>query len=193
MPDEDEAFAVTVVRLSVEIAETETVPSAGFHSVTLRLADPEPTARLLTAIMGYEEVGEESRPGVSRLRLRAPGGARGGVVDLVRDDGASIGRQGAGTIHHVAFRARDGEEQRAWRESLLAAGLAVTPVIDRQYFTAIYFREPGGVLFEIATDPPGFTIDESEDSLGHNLMLPERYEPQRARIERVLPPLQIAE
>ncbi|MGK7654403.1 VOC family protein [Roseovarius sp. B08] len=100
-----------------------------------------------------------------------------------------IGRPGAGTIHHVAFRARGAEEQLEWRDRLRAAGIAVTPVIDRQYFTAIYFREPGGVLFEIATDPPGFAIDEPEAALGRNLMLPDRYEPDRARIERLLPPL----
>ena len=176
-------------RLSIEIAETADMASGGFHSVTLRLADPEPTARLLTGIMGYEELGEETGSGLSRLRLRAPGGEMGSVIDLVRDDGTTTARQGAGTIHHVAFRARDAEEQRNWQERLRAARLDVTPIIDRQYFAAIYFREPGGVLFEIATDPPGFAIDEPEEALGRNLMLPTRYEPDRARIERILPPL----
>ncbi len=176
-------------RLSVEIAETDHMASDGFHSVTLCLVDTEPTARLLTGVMGYEELGDETGPGRSRLRLRAPGGEKGSVVDLLREDNAVIGRPGAGTIHHVAFRARNAEEQLEWREGLRAAGIAVTPVIDRQYFKAIYFREPGGVLFEIATDPPGFAIDEPEAALGRNLMLPDRYEPDRARIERLLPPL----
>ncbi|KZY34115.1 glyoxalase [Roseovarius sp. HI0049] len=191
----EERFGTRVItladpdRLSVEIVETDEMAPGGFHSVTLCLADTDPTARLLTAVMGYEEVEEEAGPGRSRLRLRAPGGDRGSVVDLLREDTAAIGQPGAGTIHHVAFRARDAEEQLDWQDRLRAAGIAVTPVIDRQYFTAIYFREPGGVLFEIATDPPGFAIDEPEDALGRNLMLPDRYEPDRARIERILPPL----
>ena len=128
---------------------------------------------------------------MTRLRLVASGGARGAVVDLKRDGAPSIGRQGAGTVHHIAFRARDDAEQRAWRERLLAAGFDVTPVIDRQYFNAIYFREPGGVLFEIATDPPGFAVDEPVERLDQALKLPARYEPLRERIERILPPLRI--
>jgi glyoxalase family protein len=94
---------------------------------------------------------------------------------------------GAGTIHHVAFRAADDADQLDWRERMLAAGMQVTPVIDRQYFNAIYFREPGGVLFEIATDPPGFTRDEPLETLGQALKLPEQYEPMRDRIEAALP------
>jgi glyoxalase family protein len=130
--------------------------------------------------------------GVERLRLRTPGDARGAVVDLMRSDAPSIGRQGAGSIHHVAFRAEDDETQAAWREAVASAGFAPTPVIDRQYFNAIYFREPGGVLFEIATDPPGFAVDEDPAHLGEALMLPEKYEPLRDRIEAVLPPLERA-
>ncbi|UWQ21333.1 ring-cleaving dioxygenase [Jannaschia sp. W003] len=173
--------------------ELATVPGAGgvgedgFHSVTLLLRDPEPTRRLLVDVMGYEDAGHAREAGGERLRLRTPGGARGAVVDLLRRDGAGAGRQGRGSIHHVAFRAADGAEQAEWRERLLAAGMDVTPVIDRQYFDAIYFREPGGVLFEIATDPPGFAVDEPMDHLGERLMLPERYEPIRSRIEAVLP------
>jgi glyoxalase family protein len=113
------------------------------------------------------------------------------VIDLKRSDKLSIGRQGAGSIHHIAFRALDDEDQLDWRERLLAAGMQVTPVIDRQYFNAIYFREPGGVLFEIATDPPGFTRDEPLEHLGESLMLPEKYETYRDRIERVLPRLKV--
>lgn len=163
----------------------------GFHSVTLWLRDPEPTARLLTELFGYEHAGEEADAGGHRQRLAAPGGGRGSVVDLLRSDAPSIGRQGAGTIHHVAFRAESDAVQLEWRERVSAYGLAVTPVIDRQYFNAIYFREPGGVLFEIATDPPGFATDESEAELGTHLMLPPQHERRRADIERVLPPIRM--
>lgn len=163
----------------------------GFHSVTLWLDDPEPTARLLSDVMGLDAVGEEADPAGRRLRLRAPGEARGRVVDLLRSDRPSIGRQGAGTIHHVAFRAETPERQRAWQEAVRAAGLDVTPVIDRQYFHAIYFREPGGVLFEIATDAPGFAADEAPEALGQALKLPPRYEPMRRQLERRLPPLRL--
>jgi glyoxalase family protein len=98
---------------------------------------------------------------------------------------------GAGTVHHVAFRAQDQTEQLAWREAVLSLGFDVTPVLDRQYFRSIYFREPGGVLFEIATDPPGFATDEAPESLGTALKLPPWLEPQRAAIERRLPPLRL--
>jgi glyoxalase family protein len=164
----------------------------GFHSVTLWLKDPAPTARVLTGLLGYGEAGREAAgDGTERLRFRSPAGGRGSVVDLVRSDARSIGRQGAGTIHHVAFRAETREIQREWRERVAAFGLDVTPVVDRQYFDAIYFREPGGVLFEIATDPPGFAADEALDELGTHLMLPPRYERRRADIERVLPPIRV--
>lgn len=178
----------------VELVETDTpsdAPLHGFHSVTLWLADTGPTARLLTDVMGYEEAGHESTGGTERLRFRAPGDARGTVVDLLRSDAASIGRQGAGTIHHVAFRAETDEIHGHWRDKLLSAGMPVTPVIDRQYFHSVYFREPGGVLFEIATDPPGFTVDEPLETLGHDLKLPPQYEAARDRIERVLPGLRV--
>ncbi|MEM9578174.1 MAG: ring-cleaving dioxygenase [Pseudomonadota bacterium] len=165
----------------------------GFHSVTLQLDDLGPTQRLLTDVFGYEEMGHETTSGEERLRLAVSGTGRsdirGAVVDLMRSDDAGIAQQGAGSIHHVAFRALDDDDQLDWRERLLAAGMQVTPVIDRQYFNAIYFREPGGVLFEIATDPPGFTRDEALAHLGEDLKLPAQYEGSRARIEEVLPPL----
>lgn len=176
----------------VELIETNRVSDTsldGFHSVTLWERDPEPTAKLLTDVFGYTDGGTERQDGTERLRLIAPGAARGAVVDVIRSDTAPIGRPGAGTIHHVAFRARDHDTHMGWREKLLGLGHGVTPVIDRQYFNAIYFREPGGVLFEIATDPPGFATDEPMETLGRDLMLPPQHEPNRARIERVLPPL----
>lgn len=110
-------------------------------------------------------------------------------MDLITSDAPSIGRQGAGSIHHVAFRAETDEVQQAWRETLRSQGFDVTPQIDRQYFNAIYFREPGGVLFEIATDPPGFATDERIEALGQVLKLPKQHEPHRDRIERILPPI----
>jgi glyoxalase family protein len=103
----------------------------------------------------------------------------------------STGRVAAGSVHHIAFRARDDEEQLAWRQRLVDLGYNVTPVIDRTYFHSIYFREPGGVLFEIATDPPGFTLDESLKELGEKLRLPPWLEPSRLQIERVLPPIKV--
>ena len=179
--------------LRIELIEDASA-EAGFHSVTLWLDDPEPTARVLE-IMGYARAGEEDAATMGsngrerRVRLVSSAPERGAVVDLVTSDASSIGRPGAGTVHHVAFRARDASEQEAWRETLTEAGLAVTPVIDRQYFDAIYFRTPGGVLFEIATDPPGFAVDEDPDHLGEALKLPPRYEAMRARIEQILQPL----
>jgi glyoxalase family protein len=161
----------------------------GFHSVTLWVDDPEPTARVLTDHLGYAVTGEEADPaGGRRLRLTAGGEAPGRAVDILQRRGAPA-RSGAGTIHHVAFRAADDAHQDALREGLMAAGHRVTPRIDRQYFNAIYFREPGGTLFEIATDPPGFAVDEAPEALGQALKLPAQYESMRARIEAVLPPL----
>mgnify|MGYP001159352507 CR=1 FL=1 len=160
-----------------------------FHGVTLWLDDIGPTRDLLVDVMGYEEAGHETRGGEERLRLTTAGDAP--HVDLMRKPAKGMARQGKGTIHHVAFRASDDAEQLAWRDRLRAAGMDVTPVIDRQYFNAIYFRSPGGVLFEIATDPPGFTRDEPLAELGHGLKLPPQYEAQRDKIERLLPPLKV--
>jgi glyoxalase family protein len=98
---------------------------------------------------------------------------------------------GKGTIHHIAFRAKDDEEQAYWQDELSSLGFDVTPVRDRQYFRSIYFREPGGVLFEIATDPPGFTRDEAPDKLGSSLKLPEWLEPRRSMLEKRLPDLNV--
>jgi len=157
----------------------------GFHGVTLSVADPGPTARLLTEVLGYEPSGEET----GRLRFAAPGSAPGRYVELMRPESASVARLGSGSVHHVAFRARDDEQQNEFREALLTRGHDVTPVRDRQYFRSIYFREPGGVLFEIATDPPGMLIDEPVDTLGSELRLPPWYEPARDRIAAALPPI----
>jgi glyoxalase family protein len=176
----------------VELIEDASATDAhGFHSVTLWERDPDPTARLLTDVFGYTVTGTERTGAVDRLRLTAPGTDRGNVIDIIRSDTPSIGRPGAGTIHHIAFRARTDDEQQGWQDRLATAGHRTTQVIDRQYFNAIYFREPGGVLFEIATDPPGFTVDEPLETLGQALKLPAQYEPMRDRITRVLPALRV--
>lgn len=197
-----ERFGDTVIAfadpdgLRVElVAEAGAAPlgAGGFHGITLWLETFDKTHHLLTDIFGYDTVDEAAHEGTVRRRLKAPGGAAGAVIDLVRRDGAPAGRPGTGTIHHVAFRAENDAVQDEWRQRLLSAGFEVTPVIDRQYFNAIYFREPGGILFEIATDPPGFAVDEPAETLGRTLKLPPQYEPHRAEIAAVLPPITVPE
>ena len=154
----------------------------GFAGVTLLPTDPDATADVLET-MGYEateSVGD-------RTRYEVPD--RAGVVDVLDRPDAPAARPGAGTVHHVAFRTPDVETELAWRETLLEAGQRVTEQKDRQYFQSIYFREPGGVLFEIATDGPGFTADESVAELGSELKLPPWLEDDRERIEAGLQPL----
>lgn len=153
--------------------------TGAFHSVTLNVEPVDPTARLLGDVLGYRLEKESDE----RLRFRSPRARRAAVVDLLKSGTRSRGRSGAGVVHHIAFRVGSEEEQLAWKERLEAAGRQVTPVRDRQYFKSIYFREPGGVLFEIATDPPGFTLDESIQELGTSLKLPPWLEPHRGRIE----------
>jgi glyoxalase family protein len=157
----------------------------GLDSVELLVRDGGPSLELLRAGMGFTEIGREG----ARVRLAAGDGPAGGRVDLVADPDASFGRISAGTVHHIAWRAADDEAQLVWRERLARRGLDVTPVLDRRYFHSIYFREPGGVLFEIATDPPGFTLDEPVEELGGALRLPPWLEADRAHIEAVLPSL----
>ncbi len=176
----------------VELIEDASAPDAhGFHSVTLWVRDPEATIRLLTDAFGYAHQGTEKAGGFTRHRLIAHGAERGRIIDVVRSDVPARGVPGAGTIHHIAFRAKTQSDQNGWIERLGAIGHRTTPVIDRQYFNAIYFREPGGILFEIATDPPGFTVDEPLETLGQALKLPAQYETQRARIAAILPPLKV--
>lgn len=191
-PDGLQVELIETDRGTAGLSATDDKPvDGGFHSVTLWLDSPEPTARLLTDVFGYSSAGEASGNGENRYRFLADGHGRGSVVDLITSDTASIGRQGAGSIHHVAFRAENDEVQKAWIDTLRGKGFDVTPQIDRQYFNAIYFREPGGVLFEIATDPPGFATDEPMDALGQELKLPAQHERLRDRIERVLPPITV--
>ncbi|MEM1117536.1 MAG: ring-cleaving dioxygenase [Bacteroidota bacterium] len=156
-----------------------------FHSVTLCSHRPEATALVLTSAYGYEEHGQEG----DRLRLVNKAADRARYIDLFCD-GADPGRGGAGTVHHIAFRVPSDEAELEVRERLIGIGLQPTEVRDRQYFRSVYAREPGGVLFEVATDPPGFALDEPEDRLGEALKLPPQYEAQRDRIEAALPALQ---
>lgn len=156
----------------------------GFHSVALLQREPEPTARVLTDLLGYRPAAESGR----RHRFSVGGRAPGRHVDLLIEATAG-GHVAAGTVHHVAFRAADDARQASTRERVQASGTGVSPVMDRQYFRSIYFREPGGVLFEVATDPPGFTRDESVEELGTSLKLPPWYESERERIEAALPDL----
>jgi glyoxalase family protein len=156
----------------------------GFHSVSLSLDDGEDTARLLTATLGFAHAGDAGNR--SRF-IAAGGGGTGGIIDLVQTPNARPGRLGAGSVHHIALRTPDDAQQLAWREKLTRLGYGVSPVMDRTYFHSIYFREPGGVLFEIATDPPGFIADESVEELGSRLRLPSWMESSRGCIEEILP------
>lgn len=157
----------------------------GFHGSTLALADASATAALLTESMGYRLDRREGH----RARYTTAAGGPGTYVELLTDPALPRGLNGAGTVHHIAFRVATDADQVAAHDLLAGAGLGVSPVIDRAYFKSIYYREPAGVLFEIATDQPGFAIDEPVASLGTKLSLPPRLEPHRAEIEALLPPL----
>lgn len=158
----------------------------GFHVPTLEVQRSKKTEGVL-AMLGFELIGEEA----SRKRFSVDSKLTSGSVDLVERADGQFGINSAGTIHHIAFRCADELEQSHWREQIAARGLHVTPVIDRFYFHSIYFREPGGVLFEIATEGPGFTADEPAERLGETLKLPPQYEKHRTEIERVLPPISV--
>ena len=162
----------------------------GLHGVTLASARPQLTADMLTEVMGFRPVAEREHPGGGREYSFevGPGGA-GTEVRLWLPANPVRSKQGRGGVHHVAFRVPDDDAHEAWRERLASVGLQVTPVIDRYYFKSVYFREPGGNLFEIATDGPGFTADEALDELGKHLALPPFLEPRREQIEAGLVPL----
>lgn len=159
----------------------------GVHGVTIWEDGDAGSADFLAGRMGFEKRAEEE----NRLRLESGADGLGTVVELRRAPGFWRGTDGAGTVHHVAFRAADDAEQSARQEELRTSGVSVTDVRDRTYFRSVYFREPGGVLYEIATDGPGFTLDESPAELGTSLKLPERYEPMRERLTVALPPVRL--
>jgi glyoxalase family protein len=190
-----ELVAVEIPEDDPTVPWTEFVPEEvairGFHSVTLWLADPEPTKELLRT-MGLDEVGTESArgdtPGDERTRFAATGSV-GKYVDVLPT--IESGRQGHGTVHHVAFQTPTDEDQRAMRAAVQSEGLRPTQQIDRHWFRSVYFRESGGVLFELATSDPGYTSDEPLSELGERLVLPGEFENRRDEIEAELPDVTI--
>jgi glyoxalase family protein len=159
----------------------------GFHGVTAWVDQIQPTADLLVEQLGYELVGHEG----ARARFSGASDDAGMNVDLLERPGMPLGRMGAGSIHHIAFRTVDDAEQIEYQQQLRELGYNVTQVMDRQYFHSIYFRAPSRVLFEIATDAPGFLYDEPINELGMSLKLPSWLEPQRAEIEQFLPEIEL--
>jgi glyoxalase family protein len=169
--------------------ETPEIKSAeatrGFHSVTLIIRKMDKTAEVLTDILGYRLLSQED----NRYRFICPDISTAAVIDILEKPEEAYGRNSAGTNHHIAFRVANKEIQMAYHEKISKKGIHITSQIDREYFFSLYFREPGGVLFEIATDNPGFTVDEPLNELGTHLKLPKQYEPIRKKIEEVLPVL----
>src|SRR5919106_522625 len=159
----------------------------GFHSVSLCLEDRAATADLLIEVMGYERVASAGRV----HRYAAPHSPTARCLDLVEDPNGAPAASGRGAVHHIAFAVAGDAAQDHFRQKLIDAGYRVTPRIDRTYFHSIYFHTPGGVLFEIATEGPGFTVDEPRETLGHSLRLPAQHEHLRARLEQRLAPLQV--
>jgi glyoxalase family protein len=160
----------------------------GLHAITLAERVLDPTASMLTDLLSME-VGTD---GADRVRFTMSGGGSGALVDVAAG-ASSRGLQAGGTVHHVAYRAPDLETMTQWQQLLIEAGVAVTEIRDRQYFKSIYFREPGGVLFEIATDTPGFDVDEPLLELGRSLRLPPWLEPSREQIAAALPPIELGD
>lgn len=164
---------------------TPDVAIKGFGGATLFSAQPNKTGELLEKVMGLEFVGKEGD--FARYRSTAD---IGNIIDLKLTTNGR-GQMGVGTVHHIAWRAIDDKDQLDWQQYVAVNGYGVTDVRNRNYFNAIYFREHGGILFEIATDPPGFAHDESPETMGEQLMLPEQYEPHREQIERGLLPFEV--
>ena len=185
--------------LPLELIESSTLERAGarssdipsqyairaIHSVTLPIATQSAAKRVLERTMGYTVVASEE----GRTRLAVGAGGPSTWVDLLLDPQAPSGLSGAGTVHHVAFRVADDDAQLKARRELIEQNFSVSPVMDRNYFHSIYYREPDGVLFEIATDLPGFAVDEPVEQLGETLKLPSQYEAHRADILAALPSL----
>jgi len=157
----------------------------GFHHITITTNKMEATAAILTHVLGYRLQETE----VNRSRFITDTVEHAAIVDLVEAPGEAVGHVAGGSVHHVAFRVKDEETLMYFRDKIVALGLNITEKIDRNYFYSLYFREPGGVLFELATDNPGFTVDESLEELGTNLKLPAQYESNRVMIEGILPKL----
>lgn len=161
------------------------VATRGFHSITLTLRNISATAKVLTEIFEYRALAQEGH----RFRYVTNTVENAAIIDLVEAPELTPGVNAGGTIHHIAFRVKDEDVLMSFREKIVRKGYSITPKIDRNYFFSLYFREPGGVLFELATDNPGFAIDEKVTELGSTLRLPSQYENNRAEIEKVLPAL----
>jgi len=157
----------------------------GFHSIVLTLLNINPTASILTDIFGYKLLKQEG----NRYRFVTDAIENAAIVDLVEEPEVTHGLVAGGTNHHVAFRVKNEQLLMQYREKIASKGYNITPKIDRNYFYSLYFREPGGVLFELATDNPGFAIDEPVNELGTHLKLPVQYESDRETIEKALPKL----
>jgi glyoxalase family protein len=204
---EGERFGESLIKfedphgLSLELIETPTVHSSltessnstsvahrivGFHSATTLLRSLDETQSLLVNLMGMKL--HDKQGNRYRFKMKRDDGC-GHFYDVVVNPKAQIGQQGGGTVHHIAFRTPTDTEQKYWQKSLTESGYSVTPIRDRKYFKSIYFHAPGGVLFEIATDPPGFAVDEPYERLGRDLKLPDQYESMRSEIESRLPEL----
>jgi glyoxalase family protein len=178
--------------------ERSPIPAAyairGLYAATLIVRQLDLTERVLTEVMGYERTAEyETGPNERTVVYGLDGGGAGKEIWVIEQPNRSFGQLGAGGVHHIAFRVADDETQRYWRERLVSYGLGVTDIIDRFYFHSIYFRIPGGLLFEIATDGPGFTADEGLETLGEQLALPPFLEPHRAKIEAGLKPIETSQ
>jgi glyoxalase family protein len=169
--------------------ETSEVTAAnatrGFHNITITSNKMEETAKILTDIFGYRLLEQQ----VNRFRFITDAVENAAIVDLVEVPGERAGHVAGGSVHHVAFRVANDDILMEFRKKVLDAGHQITDKIDRNYFYSLYFREPGGVLFEIASDNPGFATDETVEQLGSGLMLPAQYEPRREQIVKVLPKL----
>jgi glyoxalase family protein len=173
---------------------TAAIPAAhalrGMHTAELTVRSALRTEHLVTAVMGYRLLRREG----NRARFTsAHSSASGAYIDVVADTSAAPGAGGSGTVHHIAFSVPDDATELAMQKALHVAGYAVSEVRDRNYFHSIYYREPGGILFEIATAHPGFAIDESPATLGTALKLPVQFEPARPQIERILPPIKVTQ
>ncbi|WP_077620276.1 ring-cleaving dioxygenase [Bacillus sinesaloumensis] len=164
---------------------TSEVAIKGFGGATLFSAKPDKTAETLENVMGLEKVDEEG----DFVRYRSSADI-GNIIDL-KVVPTGRGQMGVGTVHHIAWRASDDKDQLDWQRYVAQNGYGVTPVQDRNYFNAIYFREHGEILFEIATDPPGFAHDESHETMGEQLMLPAQYEQHREQLEHSLIPIKV--
>lgn len=166
---------------------TSDVAIKGFGGAILYSSKPHQTAEMLQSTMGLEKIGEEG----DYIRLRSTANI-GNIID-VKLTSVGKGQMGVGTVHHIAWRAKDDQDHLEWQEYVREHGYHVTSVRDRNYFNAIYFKEDGDILFEIATDPPGFAHDESLETMGEKLMLPEQYEQNRASLEKSLIPIEVRE